>query len=93
MRIGPCSGEVFSVDGSWLSKRTGPTGPAVKPSPQENSQSGVRSEREMIEAALAATRGRVSGPSGAAEKLGIPASTLETRIKTLKINKLQFKFR
>jgi len=50
------------------------------------------SEREIIEAALAATRGRVSGPSGAAAKLGIPPSTLETRIKALKINKVQFKF-
>ena len=52
-----------------------------------------RSEREIIEAALAATRGRVSGPSGAAAKLGIQPSTLEARIKILKINKLQFKFR
>jgi len=51
------------------------------------------SEREIIEAALAATRGRVSGPSGAAAKLRIPPSTLETRIKALKINKGQFKFR
>ena len=51
-----------------------------------------RSEREIIEAALAETRGRVSGPSGAAAKLGIPPSTLEDRIKALKINKHQFKF-
>ncbi len=52
----------------------------------------VRSEREIIEAALAETRGRVSGPSGAAAKLQVPPSTLETRIKALKINKKQFKF-
>ena len=51
-----------------------------------------RSEREIIEAALAETRGRVSGPSGAAAKLRIPPSTLETRIKALKIDKQQFKF-
>jgi DNA-binding NtrC family response regulator len=51
-----------------------------------------RSEREFIEAALAETRGRVSGPSGAAAKLRIPPSTLDTRIKALKINKQQFKF-
>jgi PAS domain S-box-containing protein len=88
-----CSDDVFSVDGSWLSKRLVPSGPAVKPTPRGNGQIEGRGEREMIEAALAATRGRVSGPSGAAEKLGIPASTLETRIKALKINKLQFKFR
>jgi DNA-binding NtrC family response regulator len=52
----------------------------------------ARSEREIIEAALAETRGRVSGPLGAAAKLRIPPSTLETRIKSLKINKQQFKF-
>jgi formate hydrogenlyase transcriptional activator len=51
-----------------------------------------RSEREIIEAALAATRGRVSGPSGAATMLGIPPATLETRIKALKINKAEYKF-
>jgi DNA-binding NtrC family response regulator len=49
-------------------------------------------EREIIEAALAETRGRVSGPSGAAAKLRIPPSTLETRIKALKIDKQQFKY-
>jgi len=47
---------------------------------------------EIIEAALAETRGRVAGPSGAAAKLRIPSSTLETRIKALKIKKQQFKF-
>jgi PAS domain S-box-containing protein len=89
--------DVFSVDELWLSKRTSP-----QASPAETS-SGLRaadvpknveprSEREIIEAALAETRGRVSGPSGAAAKLRIPPSTLETRIKALKINKQQFKF-
>ena len=53
---------------------------------------GPRSEREIIEAALAETRGPVSGPSGAAAKLRIPPSTLETRIKALKIDKQGFKF-
>jgi formate hydrogenlyase transcriptional activator len=51
-----------------------------------------RGEREIIEAALAESRGRVSGPSGAAAKLGIPRSTLESRIKALKIRKTRFKF-
>jgi PAS domain S-box-containing protein len=92
------SGDVFSVDELWLSKRSvSPTLP-MKGSPLPSgqvarSQVEPQSEREIIEAALAATRGRVSGPSGAADKLGIPPSTLETRIKALKINKLQFKFR
>jgi formate hydrogenlyase transcriptional activator len=47
----------------------------------------------MIEAVLAETRGRVSGPSGAAAKLGIPASTLEYKIRALQINKHRFKTR
>jgi DNA-binding NtrC family response regulator len=88
-----CETENFSVDESWLSKDT--LLPTLR-----TIQSGAfevevkpRSEREIIEAALAETRGRVSGPSGAAVKLGIPSSTLATRIKALKINKGQFKFR
>lgn len=83
------STDVFSVDELWLSKRTFP-----RPSRAETSLAlnESRSEREIIEAALAETRGRVSGPAGAATKLRIPPSTLETRIKALKINKQQFKF-
>jgi PAS domain S-box-containing protein len=90
------SGEVFSVDGLWLRKKSVSAAPAMKAPPLAQGQVAKGqppSEREIIEAALAATRGRVSGPSGAAAKLGIPPSTLETRIKALKINKLQFKFR
>jgi transcriptional regulator with GAF, ATPase, and Fis domain len=86
------SGDVFSVDESWLTKKSVSPAPALKAAPLAKGQVEPRSEREMIEAALAVTRGRVSGPSGAAAKLGIPASTLETRIKALNINKLQFKF-
>jgi len=48
-------------------------------------------EKEMIEAALRECRGRVSGPSGAAAKLGIPGSTLDSKIKSLKINKNRYK--
>jgi len=91
------SGEVFSVDGLWLSKK--PISPAlptppVKTSPRPGDQAAKSepTEREIIEAALAAARGRVSGPSGAAAKLGVPPSTLDNRIKALKINKTQFKF-
>jgi transcriptional regulator with GAF, ATPase, and Fis domain len=86
------SGNVFSVDELWLSKKSVPLVPSVKASSLDKGRIEPRSEREIIEAALAATRGRVSGPSGAAAKLKIPASTLETRIKALKINKLQYKF-
>jgi DNA-binding NtrC family response regulator len=45
----------------------------------------------MIEEALKDSRGRVSGPTGAAAKLGIPRSTLESKLKSLKINKNRFK--
>jgi PAS domain S-box-containing protein len=83
------STEVFSIDELWLSKRTSPQAPRAETSHAVNEP---RSEREIIEAALAETRGRVSGPSGAATKLRVPSSTLETRIKALKINKQQFKF-
>jgi len=76
------SADVFSVDELWLSKSTSPQAARVE----------ARTEREIIEAALYETRGRVSGPSGAATKLGMPPSTLEDRIKVLKINKQQFKF-
>jgi PAS domain S-box-containing protein len=87
------SADVFSVDELWLSKRTSPRAVRVHASPALPALNvEPRSEREIIEAALAETRGRVSGSSGAAAKLRIPASTLETRIKALKINKQQFKF-
>jgi transcriptional regulator with GAF, ATPase, and Fis domain len=51
----------------------------------------VSSERQIIEDALAETRGRVSGPDGAAVKLRLPPSTLEHRIKKLRIRKSRFK--
>jgi PAS domain S-box-containing protein len=84
------SADVFSVDELWLSRRTSPQAARAETSPASNAE--PRSEQEIIEAALAETRGRVSGPSGAAAKLRIPPSTLETRIKALRINKQQFKF-
>ncbi|HEV2729490.1 MAG TPA: PAS domain-containing protein [Terriglobales bacterium] len=86
------SGEVFSVDELWLSQETSRPASRVKEPQPVNGRSEPRSEREIIEAALAETRGRVSGPSGAAAKLRIPPSTLDHRIKALKINKKKFKF-
>jgi DNA-binding NtrC family response regulator len=85
------SNDVFAVDESWLSAQSFQPRPRVAVS--SPSQIEVRSEREIIEAALANCRGRVAGVSGAAAKLGIPPSTLDHRIKALKINKTQFKFR
>jgi len=84
------SGDVFSVDESWLSKESAQTvSPAQGSQPISGEPPG---EREIIEAALAESKGRVSGPSGAAAKLGIPPSSLEYRIKVLKIRKRQFKY-
>ena len=79
--------ETLTIDESRLSLGTlqpqGPSGALGRKSPTE--------EKELIEKALTETEGRVSGPSGAAAKLGIPASTLEYKIRLLKINKHQFK--
>jgi formate hydrogenlyase transcriptional activator len=50
-------------------------------------------EKAIVEDALRASGGRVFGPSGAAARLGIPRSTLESKIRTLKINKSRFRAR
>ena len=78
--------EPFSVDPSWLSFETSPetADPAVF-------RQSAAQQKEVIEKALAAANGRVSGPTGAAATLGVPASTLESRIRSLKINKYRFK--
>lgn len=84
------SSDVFAVDEAWLfneSPQAMTSRVAIQAPKRE-----MRTEREIIEAALAASRGRVSGPSGAAAKLQIPPSTLEHRIRALKIRKSQFKF-
>jgi transcriptional regulator with GAF, ATPase, and Fis domain len=85
------SGDVFSVDESWLSKES--SQPASWVQAHRPFEGELRAEREIIEAALAESRGRVSGPSGAAAKLGIPPTTLDSKIKALKIRKSQYKFR
>lgn len=74
------------MDESWLSRN-----PSSDSASQPLSEKIAAQEKEMIEAALAESKGRVSGPSGAAAKLGIPQSTLDSKIKSLKINKHHFK--
>jgi formate hydrogenlyase transcriptional activator len=86
------SGEILSVDEFWLSKKTAVLVSRVERQPTVKFEAEPRSEREIIEAALASSRGRVAGPSGAAAKLRIPPSTLDHRIKALRINKSRFKF-
>jgi transcriptional regulator with GAF, ATPase, and Fis domain len=84
------SGNVFSVDESWLVREPSSPTSRVQPfAPIEVKQIG---EREMIETALTESRGRVAGPTGAAAKLGIPPTTLYSRIKALNIQKSRFKF-
>ena len=80
--------EVFSVDESWLSGRAPATEPEIRRDPFRTAPS---EEKSIIEAALRDCGGRVYGPGGAAEKLGIPRSTLESKIRALKINKNRFK--
>jgi transcriptional regulator with PAS, ATPase and Fis domain len=79
-----CETETFSVDESWLSRRPVTTDPKAK---AELSEMLAAEEKELIEAALRESGGRVSGPSGAAAKLGIHRSTLDSKIVSLKINK------
>src|SRR5467141_2830816 len=80
-------GDTFAVDETWLrrelpasAKRRGTLNGAL-----------VKQEKEMIEAALTATQGRISGPSGAATKLGLLSRTLDSKIRRLKINVYRFK--
>jgi transcriptional regulator with GAF, ATPase, and Fis domain len=81
-------GDVFSVDESWLSRQPRPAEPA---SPPELSQRIAAQEKEIIEAALRECAGRVSGARGAAARLGMPGTTLESKIKSLKIDKNRFR--
>jgi len=80
-----CDTDELSVDESWLSTKT-----AID-SRLKLSSSLALHEKAIVEDALRATRGRVFGPLGAAVRLGIPRSTLESKIRALKINKSRFR--
>jgi formate hydrogenlyase transcriptional activator len=82
-----CDGDTLEVDETWLQRES----PKPSVAMQGLSRPDVNREKEMIESALTQSQGRVSGPLGAAAKLGIPRSTLESRIRTLRINKHRFK--
>jgi formate hydrogenlyase transcriptional activator len=82
-----CEGERLSIEKAWLQQEPRNTGSARF----ELYASRGNQEREIIEAALEESRGRVSGPSGAAVKLGMPRQTLESKIKSMRINKFQFR--
>jgi formate hydrogenlyase transcriptional activator len=78
-----CEGDTFAIDASWLTARS--------PQPSTRLARPVTTladgEKALIEAALAESKGRVSGPRGAAARLGIPRQTLESKIKALRIEK------
>src|ERR1700723_693072 len=80
-------GDTFSVDETWLKWQA----PQVASPTVALNGALLRREKEMIEAALAESRGRISGPAGAAAKLGLPTRTLDSKIKRLEINKFRFK--
>ncbi|MEI9968243.1 MAG: sigma 54-interacting transcriptional regulator [Terracidiphilus sp.] len=80
-------GETFSVEAASLKRDSSLlAGPAISLAAIVADR-----EREMIEAALADSRGRISGPSGAAARLGIPRQTLDSKIASLQISKVRFK--
>jgi formate hydrogenlyase transcriptional activator len=74
-----CDGDTFVIDESWLKRD--PLASAIT----------ANREKEAIENALAEAKGRISGPSGAAAKLGVPRQTLDSKIKALGIDKLRFR--
>jgi formate hydrogenlyase transcriptional activator len=82
-----CDGDTFSIDETWLkraSRRTpGPEVPFVA--------TVVAHEKELIEAALVKSNGRIAGPSGAAARLGIPRQTLESKLRSFGIDKYRFR--
>jgi formate hydrogenlyase transcriptional activator len=77
----------LEVDESWFEKRAARRGAGAESLGRLKSHE----EKELIESALAGSRGRVAGPDGAAAKLGIPRSTLESKIRSLHIDKHRFR--
>jgi transcriptional regulator with PAS, ATPase and Fis domain len=82
-----CDSESLVIDENWLSRESVKVQSLSRPLSEEL----MTREKERIEVALAETKGRVSGPLGAAVKLGIPRSTLDSKIRSLKINTHRFK--
>jgi PAS domain S-box-containing protein len=81
-----CSGDTFWIEKTWLASVQPPRQALAGPLPNTLQNQ----EREIIETALAQSKGKVAGPEGAAAKLGIPRSTLDSKIKQLGINKHRF---
>jgi transcriptional regulator with GAF, ATPase, and Fis domain len=79
-----CSGDTFWIEEAWLSLQDSPHLSG------ELTQTLQNQEKQIIETALAESNGKVAGPNGAAAKLGIPPSTLDSKIKQFKIKKHKF---
>ena len=79
--------DTFTIDPAWLKQAQS----AALHSNFALNGALLAHEKEAIEAALAQCHGRVSGPSGAAARLGVPTSTLDSKIKRLRINKYRYK--
>jgi formate hydrogenlyase transcriptional activator len=80
-----CDTDTFCVEAEWLRS---------EPEPRLGLQPVlINQERELIEAALAESGGRISGADGAASRLGVPRTTLEYKIKSLRINKYRYRFK
>ena len=82
-----CDSDTLSIDARWLSGRS----PGTAPVASLSTGTLATHEKDAIEAALKDSKGRVAGPFGAAGRLGVPASTLESKIKALQIDKRRFK--
>ncbi len=82
-----CDSDTLSIDPRWLSGRSLGTAPVASLS----TGTLATHEKDAIKAALTQSKGRVAGPFGAAGRLGVPASTLESKIKALQIDKRRFK--
>jgi formate hydrogenlyase transcriptional activator len=86
-----CDGDTFSVDESWLRQAPQQEVYSSSSSPMRGlGRLDTDQERSLIEDALRASNGRVSGPSGAAARLGIPRQTLESKMASLGISKNRF---
>ncbi len=83
-----CETENFSVDETWIPEQ--PVAGESKSQPGLSKKLAAQ-EKDMIESALEESEGRVFGPSGAAAMLGMPRSTVESKIRSLRINKNRFK--
>ena len=86
-----CDDDTFSVDETWLIQESPREPRPLSAPPTRLLRLDEDQEREMIEAALAESKGRVAGPFSAAGQARIPRQTLESKIVNLGINKNRFK--